>query len=125
MVSIMLSNSHGKLAKPVCRFLDVSVSINGDALATSISYKPTDSHSYLCFLPPILTTPSNPSLTHNFWTFTVMTDFETKSLEMRTFFVERGYPIHLLDSQFIKLSIIPIVTLLNHLWPKFLTIKSL
>ena len=25
-------------------------------------------------------------------------DFETKSLEMRTFFVERGYPTHLLDS---------------------------
>ena len=30
-------------------FLDISVSINGDALATSVSYKPTDSHSYLLF----------------------------------------------------------------------------
>ena len=30
-------------------FLDISISINGDALATSISYKPTDSHSYLLF----------------------------------------------------------------------------
>ena len=27
-----------------------------------------------------------------------MTDFEPKSLEMRTFFVERAYPTHLLDS---------------------------
>ena len=25
-------------------------------------------------------------------------DFETRSLELRTFFVERGYPTHLLDS---------------------------
>ena len=33
-------------------FLDISVSINGDALATSVSSKPTDSHSYLfVFLP--------------------------------------------------------------------------
>ena len=30
-------------------FLDISISINGDALATSVSYKPTDSHSYLLF----------------------------------------------------------------------------
>ena len=60
MVSILLSNSHGKLAKSsVCRSLDISTSINSDALTTSVSYKPTD--------------------------------FETKSVEMRTFFVERGY----------------------------------
>ena len=55
----------------------------------------------LCFPPPTLTTPSNQSLTPNFCAFAAfaaMTDFETKSLEMRTFFVERGYPTHLLDS---------------------------
>ena len=31
-------------------------------------------------------------------------DFETESLEMRTFFVERGYPTHLLDSAIQKAS---------------------
>ena len=52
MASIMLSNLHGKLAKPVS-FLDISVSINGDAFATSVSYKPTDSQlSFVFFLPP-------------------------------------------------------------------------
>ena len=40
-------------------FLDIPVSINGDALATSVSYKPTDSRSYLLFSPCALTTPSN------------------------------------------------------------------
>ena len=29
--------------------LDILVSINGDALTTSVAYKPTDSHSYLLF----------------------------------------------------------------------------
>ena len=29
---------------------------------------------------------------------TIAKDFETKYLEMRTFFVERDYPTHLLDS---------------------------
>ena len=35
--------------KPVS-FLDISVSINGDTLPTSVSYKPTGSQSYLLFL---------------------------------------------------------------------------
>ena len=30
-------------------FLDISVSTNGDALTTFVSYKPTNSHSYLLF----------------------------------------------------------------------------
>ena len=42
-------------------FQDISVSINGDALATSVFYKPTDSHIF-CFPPPTLTTRSNPSI---------------------------------------------------------------
>ena len=54
-------------------FLDISVSaINGDALATSVSFKPTDSHSYL------LISSSHPkhteqSLTPNFCPFAAMT----------------------------------------------------
>ena len=55
-----------------------------------------------CFPPPTLTTPRNLSLTPNFWAFRRLCsddkDFETKSLEMRTIFVKRGYLIHLLDS---------------------------
>ena len=96
----MLSNSHGKLAKRVS-FLDISVSINGDALATSVSYKPTDSHSYLLFYS------SHPNHTKQSIPYSQflrlrrlcsdVNDFETKSSETRTFFVERGYPTHLLD----------------------------
>ena len=84
-------------------FLDISVSINGDALVTSISYKPTDSHSYLLF------SSSHPNHTKQSIPYSQFLrlrplcsndkDFETKSLEMRTFFVELcGYPTHLLDS---------------------------
>ena len=80
-------------------FLDISVSINGDALATSVSYKPTDSHSYLLF------SSSHPNHTKQSIPYSQVLhlrrlcsddkDFETKSLEMRTFFVERDYPTHL------------------------------
>ena len=102
MVSIMLSNSHGKLAKPVFSFLDISVSINGNALATSVSYKPTDSHSYLLFSSPHPNHTKQSILYSQFLRLRRLCsddkDFETKSLEMRTFFVERGYPTHLLDS---------------------------
>ena len=86
MVSIMLSNSHGKLAKQ-----DISVSINnGYALMTpSLICLPIHTVIF-CFPPPTLTTPSNPSLTHNFCA--------NQILEMRAFFVERGYLTHLLDS---------------------------
>ena len=77
------------------------VSINGDALATSVSYKPTDSHSYLLF------SSSHPNHTKQSIPYSQCLrlrrlcsddkDFEIKSLEMRTFFVERAYPTHVLD----------------------------
>ena len=38
-----------EISETCVSFLDISVSINGDTLATSVSYKPTDSHSYLLF----------------------------------------------------------------------------
>ena len=70
--------------------------------ATSVSYKPTDSYSYLLF------SSSHPNHTKQSIPYSQFLrlrrlcsddkDFETKSLEMRTFFVERGYPTHLLDS---------------------------
>ena len=83
-------------------FLDISVSINGNTLATSVSYKPTDSHSYLLF------SSSHPNHTKQSIPYSQLLrlhrlcsddkDFETKLFGMRTFFVERGYPTHLLDS---------------------------
>ena len=83
-------------------FLDILVSINGDALATSVCYKPTDSHSYLLFSS---SHPNNTKQSIPYSQFLRLgnlcsddKDFETKSLEMRTFFVECGYPTHLLDS---------------------------
>ena len=91
-----------EISETCVSFLDISVSINGDAFATSVSYKPTDSHSYLLF------SSSHPNHTKQYIPYSQFLrlrrlcrddkDFETKSLEMRTFFVERGYPTHLLDS---------------------------
>ena len=54
-----------EISETCVSFLDISVSINGDALATSVSYKPIHTVIF-CFLPPTLTTPRNPSLTPNF-----------------------------------------------------------
>ena len=68
-------------------FLTISVSIKGDARAT---YKRTDSHSYLLF--------SSSQFLRLRRLCSDDKDIETKSLEMRTFLVERCYPTHLLDS---------------------------
>ena len=78
-----------EISETCVSFLDISVSINGDALATSVSYKPTDSHSYLLF------SSSHPNHTKQSIPYSHLRlrrlcsddkDFETKSLEMRTFF---------------------------------------
>ena len=34
-------------------FLDINISVQNNNLATSVHYKPTDSHSYLLIFPPI------------------------------------------------------------------------
>ena len=92
-------------------FLYYLVSINSNALATSISYKPTDSHSYLLF------SSSHPNHTKQSIPYSQFLrlrrlcsddkDFETKSSEMRSFFVQRGYPTHLLDTAVQRASSIP------------------
>ena len=41
-----------EISETFLSFLAISVLINGDALASSFHYKPTDSHSYLFFLLP-------------------------------------------------------------------------
>ena len=92
-------------------FLDILISINGDRLVTSVFYKPTDSHSYLLY------SSSHPNHTKRSIPFSQFLrlrrlcsedeDFHTKSLEMRDFFVQRGYPTSLLDTAFSKASQIP------------------
>ncbi len=92
-------------------FLDILVSINGNRLVTSVFYKPTDSHSYLLY------SSSHPNHTRRSIPFSQFLclcrlcsedeDFHTKSLEMRDFFVQRGYPTSLLDTAFLKASQIP------------------
>ena len=89
-------------------FLDILVSINGNLLSTSVFYKPTDSHSYLLF------SSSHPNHTKRSIPFSQFLrlrricsedeDFQAKSLEMRHFFVQRGYPTSLLDTAFSKAS---------------------
>ena len=103
--SITLSNSHWQLAKTVSRKLwvvDISVSNNGNALATSVSYKPTHAHSYLLFFSSDHKHVKQSIPYSKFLRLCRLCsdnkDFKTKSLEIRTFFVERGYPTQLSDS---------------------------
>ncbi len=88
------------------------VSINGNRLVTSVFYKPTDSHSHLLY------SSSHPNHTKRSIPFSQFLrlcrlcsedeDFHTKSLEMRDFFVQRGYPTSLLDTALSKASQIPL-----------------
>ena len=91
--------------------LDILVSINGNRLVTSVFYKPTHSHSYLLY------SSSHPNHTKRSIPFPQFLrlrrlcsedeDFHTKSLEIRDFFVQHGYPTSLLDTAFSKASQIP------------------
>ena len=94
-------------------FLDILVSINGNrhTTCTSVFYKPTDPHSYLLY------SSSHPNHTKQPIPFSQFLrlrrlcsedeDFQSKSLEMREFFVQRGYPTSLLNTAFSKASQIP------------------
>ena len=89
-------------------FLDILVSINGNRLTTSVFHKPTDSHSYLLY------SSSHPNHTKQYIPFTQFLrlrhlcsedeDFQSKNLEMREFFLQRGYPTSILDTVFSKAS---------------------
>ena len=87
------------------------MSINGNALATSVSYKPTHSHSYRLFLS---SHPNHIKRSIPYSQFLRLRrlcsddkDFETKSSELRFFFVQCGYPTHLLDTAVQGASSIP------------------
>ena len=78
-------------------FLDIKVSISGNALCTSVHYKPTDSYSYLLY------SSSQPSHVKNSIPYSQFlrlrrlcsddSDFSSKSEEMCQFFEKRGYPV--------------------------------
>ena len=81
-------------------FLDILVSINGNRLTTSVFCKPTDSHSYLLYSS---SHPNHTKQSIHFSQFLRLRrlysedeDFQSRSLEMREFFVQRGYPTSLL-----------------------------
>ena len=92
-------------------FLDILISINGNRLVTSVFYKPTDSHSYLLYSSSHLNHTKRSIPFSQFLRLRRLCsedeDFHTKSLEMRDFFVQRGYPTSLLDTAFSKASQIP------------------
>ena len=87
-------------------FLDILVSINGNRLTTSVFYKPTDSHSYLLYSSHLNHTKQSIPFSH-FLRLRRLCSFQSKSLEIREFFVQRGYPTSLLDTAFSKASQIP------------------
>ena len=98
-----------KFSETSVSFLDILVSINGNKLFTSVFYKPTDSHRYLLF------SSSHTKRSIPFSQFLRLRricsedeDFQARSLEMRHFFVQRGYPTSLLETAFSKASQIPL-----------------
>ena len=82
-------------------FLDINISVQDNNLATSVYYKPTDSHSYLLY------SSSHPSHIKDsipysqFLRLRILcsgdSDFNSKCDEMSNFFSERGYPDNILS----------------------------
>ena len=82
-------------------FLDINISVQDNKLATSVHYKPTDSHSYLLY------SSSHPSYVKDSIPYSQFlrlrrlcsedSDFNSKCDEMSNFFSERGYPDSILS----------------------------
>ena len=82
-------------------FLDIHISVQDNKLATSVHYKPTDSHSYLLY------SSSHPSHVKDSIPYSQFlrlrrlcsedSDFNSKCDEMSNFFSERGYPDSILS----------------------------
>ena len=89
-------------------FLDILASIRDNKIQTSAYYKPTDSHNYLLY------SSSHPQHTLNSIPFSQFLrlrrlcsddrDFESKCDEMRSFFINRGYPHSLISDALAKVS---------------------
>jgi len=98
-------------------FLDISVSITDNRLSTTVFYKPTDSHSYLLY------SSSHPKHTLDFIPFSQFlrlrhlcsndVDFSNKCLEMRYFFLRRGYLLAIVNRALHKASSIDRKTVLT------------
>ena len=83
-------------------FVDVEISIEGNGLCISVSYKPIDSHSYLLY------SSSHPSHVKNSIPFSQFlrlcrlcsddSDFSEKSEAMCQFFDKRGYPVSVVQA---------------------------
>ena len=83
-----------EISDPSLAFLDITVSIEGNGLCTSVHYKPTDSHSYLLY------SSSHPSHVKNSIPYSQFhrlrrlcsddSDFSLKSEEMCNFFNNRA-----------------------------------
>jgi hypothetical protein len=83
-------------------FLDMSISFNGDQLATSVHYKETDSHSYLTY------TSSHPTSCKDSIPYSQLlrlrrlcsddADFDIQADKMVNFFHERGYPSNITNT---------------------------
>ena len=83
-------------------FLDINISVQVNNLATSVHYKPTDSHSYLLY------SSSHPSHVKNSIPYSQFlrlcrlcsddSDFNSNCDEMSNFFSERGYPDNILST---------------------------
>ena len=82
-------------------FLNINISVQDNKLATSVHYKPTDSHSYLLY------SSSHPSHVKDSIPYSQFlrlrrlcsedSDFNSKCDEMSNFFSERGYPDSILS----------------------------
>ena len=98
-------------------FQDITLSIEGYHIATSVHYKPTDTHSYLMY------TSCHPPACKNAIPFSQFLrlrrlcscddDYRTKAQEMRAFFLARDYPPSVVDKALKKVSKINRDTLLH------------
>ena len=89
-------------------FLDISVSISGNRLSTSVHYKPTDSHSYLSY------SSSHPKHTLDSIPYSQFlrlrrlcsddVDFANKCQDMCSFFLNRNYPHDVVSRALAKVS---------------------
>ena len=89
-------------------FLDISVSISGNRLSTSVYYKPTDSHSYLSY------SSSHPKHTLDSIPYSQFlrlrrlcsddVDFADKCQDMCSFFLNRNYPHDVVSRALAKVS---------------------
>ncbi len=91
-------------------FLDLSLTVKGNAVSTSVYYKLTDSHSYLRY------DSHHPDKCRDSIPYSQFLrlrriccedeDFAQRTEEMKDFFVQRGYPQRLLENSLKKVKLI-------------------